>query len=259
MFENLLTCTSEYGRIGLFVLLSLPWLVVLFATMQIVAMMLAATWALNHGERSPIAASMAMAGSTMGIRWKLVLFSIVYVGLVWHFLPNYLGLIVFDRRCSKTETTASSVSGKQEQKAVMQEKEATTSGQNGAASAAASIAVGEVQTGVTDSPMKTPAIAAEAHPSESSVPLTTIADPSFDCARALTQVERMICGDSSLADLDRKLAAAYAVAVQATKDPETLKVDQIQWIRERNRCLSTECVRDSYEMRTRALVGPEAR
>ena len=37
----------------------------------------------------------------------------------------------------------------------------------------------------------------------------TLQPPSFDCAKALSESEKLVCGDARLAALDRQLAAVY--------------------------------------------------
>ena len=61
------------------------------------------------------------------------------------------------------------------------------------------------------------------------------AEPSFDCAAATAPVEALICSDTSLADLDRKLAESYQ-AVLATRVGEAqmlLREEQRAWAEDR--------------------------
>jgi uncharacterized protein len=61
------------------------------------------------------------------------------------------------------------------------------------------------------------------------------AEPSFDCAAATAPVEALICGDTSLADLDRKLAQSYH-ALLATRVGEAqmlLREEQRAWAESR--------------------------
>jgi uncharacterized protein YecT (DUF1311 family) len=78
---------------------------------------------------------------------------------------------------------------------------------------------------------------------------------SFDCAKAKTPVEKMICADAELSKLDEEMAAAYQRELARTDDKEGLKKDQLDWLRRRNDaygCFSndgkrlTDCVKDSY-------------
>jgi len=61
------------------------------------------------------------------------------------------------------------------------------------------------------------------------------AEPSFDCAAATAPMEALICGDASLAELDRKLAASYH-ALLATRVGEAqmlLREEQRAWAESR--------------------------
>lgn len=52
---------------------------------------------------------------------------------------------------------------------------------------------------------------------------------SFDCAKATTKVEKMICADPELSALDENLSKAFKEAMSATNDKEQLKKDQKIW------------------------------
>ena len=54
---------------------------------------------------------------------------------------------------------------------------------------------------------------------------------SFDCLKATTPSEKLICHDARLASLDREMADTYATAVQklAPESRGSLRRDQIQW------------------------------
>ena len=61
------------------------------------------------------------------------------------------------------------------------------------------------------------------------------AEPSFDCAAATAPVEALICADTGLADLDRKLAQSYQ-ALLATRVGEAqmlLRAEQRAWAESR--------------------------
>ena len=60
--------------------------------------------------------------------------------------------------------------------------------------------------------------------------------PSFDCAKARTVTERLICAEPELAKADREMAAAYRQALASlrdAKDRETLGRDQVEWLKGR--------------------------
>jgi len=64
----------------------------------------------------------------------------------------------------------------------------------------------------------------------------TLTAASFDCKKASTKSERMICNDSELGAADAKMAKAYKRLRKALPRSERnlLKVDQRDWLEERN-------------------------
>jgi|GEM_PF-1279840 len=78
---------------------------------------------------------------------------------------------------------------------------------------------------------------------------------SFDCRKASTEVEKMICSDSQLSHLDEDLHSAYKNA-QKHKDPQLLKQQQLRWLKyTRNDCTTLTCLKDVYELRIDRLNG----
>lgn len=75
--------------------------------------------------------------------------------------------------------------------------------------------------------------------------------PSFDCSRAASAAEHMICADPRLAEADRLLATVRA---KAGRTPG-LRREQLAWIAERDRCANAACIAASYEWRTSELMG----
>ncbi|GBG15693.1 uncharacterized protein NMK_3304 [Novimethylophilus kurashikiensis] len=69
--------------------------------------------------------------------------------------------------------------------------------------------------------------------------------PSFDCAKASNNVERMICGDKELQRLDRSMYRDYK-DMSNRVDPEQLKKEQNAWLKERNACQTRECVKQAF-------------
>jgi uncharacterized protein len=62
---------------------------------------------------------------------------------------------------------------------------------------------------------------------------------AIDCAKAAGRVAVAICGDDSLATLDRQLEAAYAAArakAPAVRTPETLEAEQRGFVQMRDAC-----------------------
>jgi uncharacterized protein len=79
----------------------------------------------------------------------------------------------------------------------------------------------------------------------------------FDCARASTRVEKLICGDAELSRLDEQLNAAYKDAIQDKTQAAPIRKAQRQWLDARNRCGNAECLRRSYLARLQALAPEE--
>lgn len=93
--------------------------------------------------------------------------------------------------------------------------------------------------------------------------------PTFDCAKAQGEVEKLICSDASLAALDRKLAEVYkAASAKATGKMLTdLRTEQRGWVKGRNDCWKVptwltaswtantveECVAGQYRIRITEL------
>lgn len=84
---------------------------------------------------------------------------------------------------------------------------------------------------------------------------STTSEPGFDCARASGQVEQLICADTALAALDRKLGETYRIAQEHYPNDElpTLKTEQRGWIKGRNDCWKAAhinaCVTQAYQTR----------
>lgn len=72
---------------------------------------------------------------------------------------------------------------------------------------------------------------------------TTGVHASFDCAKASSPIEHLICSTPQAADADLRLAAAYSAARAKSSDPAALKADQRKWIKdERDACSDAECL-----------------
>lgn len=84
----------------------------------------------------------------------------------------------------------------------------------------------------------------------------TVHAASFDCGKATTTVEKLICADAELSKLDEELAAAYKTALQGEKHTESIRQTQKQWMKERNSCADAVCVKRTYETRLQGLASP---
>ncbi len=76
---------------------------------------------------------------------------------------------------------------------------------------------------------------------------------SFNCAKASTRSERLICSDKKLLELDEKMAGAYRKAYNAASEEKQLKAEQIEWLKERDACETSECIWRKYESRIDVL------
>jgi len=98
------------------------------------------------------------------------------------------------------------------------------------------------------------------------------ADPSFDCAKASTNVEKLICGDDALAAQDAAMADAYRNGRRVLSGTrlDRLKRTQRSWARSRAeacpatadpkaRQAATACLAGIYDTRTDAIFAMTAR
>ena len=62
--------------------------------------------------------------------------------------------------------------------------------------------------------------------------------PAFDCSKAGSSTEKMICGDEGLSALDRKLDEVYKAALAKARDemPKVLRTEQRGWVKGRDDC-----------------------
>lgn len=79
---------------------------------------------------------------------------------------------------------------------------------------------------------------------------------NFDCAKAATSSEKLICSDGSLSAADDRLAKAYRMAMKTSRNKQALKHEQQNWIqKERDVCQDAACMLKAYESRIAALEG----
>jgi len=81
---------------------------------------------------------------------------------------------------------------------------------------------------------------------------------SFDCAKAGTKVEKLICGNAELSKLDEELGAAYKTALDSEKQSESIRQAQNQWMKERNGCDDAACLIDAYEVQIKKLSSSKS-
>lgn len=80
------------------------------------------------------------------------------------------------------------------------------------------------------------------------------AQPSFDCAKARSTTERLICADPELARLDRDLGRVHAQAKRATPDPLDFKRENDdEWRLRESVCRDKDCLLEWYGHRKQQL------
>jgi uncharacterized protein YecT (DUF1311 family) len=78
---------------------------------------------------------------------------------------------------------------------------------------------------------------------------------SFDCSRASTNLETLICGDPQISKSDGDLRASYYRALKEASDPGFIKQRQHEWqVNVRDRCKDVACLRNAYSSRIAQLA-----
>jgi len=98
------------------------------------------------------------------------------------------------------------------------------------------------------------------HTVDYSLPRNPSLTPSFDCSQSgLKTIEKLICSNSHLIDLDRELSRIYSESLILAKNQKSfnLKAEQRGWIKGRDDCWKSAdqqaCTVKSYEMRIAEL------
>jgi|GEM_PF-2823429 len=80
---------------------------------------------------------------------------------------------------------------------------------------------------------------------------------SFDCAKAGTAAERMICADAGLSTLDALMSGVYKAASKrcGDEDKTQLQSAQLHWLKERNACSDSACIQKKYQTRIKELIA----
>lgn len=83
---------------------------------------------------------------------------------------------------------------------------------------------------------------------------------SFDCAKASNQIEKTICADKQLSEIDETMATAYKKALSSASDAQATKASQRAWlINERNKCQDAACLLAAYKTRLAELSGGDSK
>lgn len=75
---------------------------------------------------------------------------------------------------------------------------------------------------------------------------------SFDCAKAGTPIEMLICQDEQLNKLDEALGKNYSYLLKSTSDDaekKDIKDRQRSWVTDRNKCADVSCLVGAYKDR----------
>jgi len=77
---------------------------------------------------------------------------------------------------------------------------------------------------------------------------------SFDCKKASTMIEKAICNDPVLSNMDELLATAYKKALKNDSDKNKVRRSQRSWIKsQRNQCKNIPCLKKVYTSRISEL------
>ncbi|MBS4095856.1 MAG: DUF1311 domain-containing protein [Sulfuricella sp.] len=79
---------------------------------------------------------------------------------------------------------------------------------------------------------------------------------SFDCDKAKSRIEKLICADNDVSILDTDLTSYFRQALATVKDAEAakLKIEQRRWLRGvRDKCATPACLKEAYEKRVETL------
>ncbi|WP_439671216.1 Lysozyme inhibitor LprI N-terminal domain-containing protein [Cupriavidus necator] len=80
------------------------------------------------------------------------------------------------------------------------------------------------------------------------------AGPGFDCAKASSNVEKMICADQTLSDADSVVSDMYKEVLSTAGNPNHVKQEQRQWLTKvRNACKTPDCLAKAYDMQYNKL------
>lgn len=81
--------------------------------------------------------------------------------------------------------------------------------------------------------------------------------PSFDCTKASNTVERAICADPILSQLDVSMAGDYKKALSVVANKQALRAEQRQWLQQMHtQCAATadfKCIQQHYNKRLTQL------
>lgn len=98
------------------------------------------------------------------------------------------------------------------------------------------------------------AAAVEVAPAPVATPPPSAIGPSFDCGKASTSVEKLICSNAELGSLDGELSKAYREMLQRPAfDADAVRSEQRKWLLDRGKCADVICLTDMYKKRLASI------
>jgi uncharacterized protein YecT (DUF1311 family) len=76
---------------------------------------------------------------------------------------------------------------------------------------------------------------------------------SFDCAKATTETEKLICSDLRASELDTLMGESYKRTLSWAVDKDDVLNTQRLWLKQRDQCKDLACVKSQYESRLAQL------
>jgi ankyrin repeat protein/uncharacterized protein YecT (DUF1311 family) len=80
---------------------------------------------------------------------------------------------------------------------------------------------------------------------------------SFDCTKAPSEIEKLVCSNADISKLDDELSKVYKYVYARAVDREDqkqLKLDQLSWLKKRDACVTRTCIRNVYNERLSELI-----
>jgi ankyrin repeat protein/uncharacterized protein len=76
---------------------------------------------------------------------------------------------------------------------------------------------------------------------------------SFDCTKARSFVEELLCQEPELEALDDTLDTAYRVYISDPKVASLRRIEQRRWLKQRDSCRDRDCVKAKYQSRLKEM------
>lgn len=81
----------------------------------------------------------------------------------------------------------------------------------------------------------------------------SLSSAGFECSKATTKVEFMICNNDHISAIDYELGYYYKMLLNISDDPEIERKKQYHWLGIRNKCNNVKCLNEIYEKRLEGL------